>query len=1015
MIASARALTDRRRATVVPYLVIAIVALLGFLALAIDVGMLAVARAQAQNAADLAALTAARTLNGNPAATSPNNGSYNQDGAVANAQNVLSYNAILGQKIQASQLSLTFGSYDYNQTTQTFTANFPPTPGKPYTAVATTITADTLPGAFSSVFGLQFLPAVTTAAQAVDRPRDIALVMDLSGSMRMGTCLGFDFYTASRTTNNADPLVPAFSHYSSANAGLVGPTTTRTSAVDSYSIPPTNTTVPNATYTLTYVNSFYQNAAYASPLVRAFDSYTSSDGGNTWTPGSGSPQLPPASYASVPGGDVPLYLSGGTTTWATDVKDVVGSSTTNILWELDGYSAYSAGSPDTSGAGSVPKVWTQVDYSATPFNGYTQGPGYYGKTFFVWPPDPRNANPMSATTLTAYLSALGVNSTDQATLSAIWSTWQAQGVGPGSTGLSNLQKWLTGTATGGASRLPTFSGYYTQTSTTAVVPGVTTWKGTTLGASNMPRIYYAVCRLFNKAYPAGSSWSGTTLTSGSSFSADWRQRFFGTTSNTVLFNSSGSLNAPGGSGYSINYNAILAWLAQANNPFPAQLRAGRVKYYGSIPTAVTGTWPAYGGTDQRFWVEIIDHVLGFRQTSAGVYQDISGINSSYQVAGYGPDFSWGTVAVSAPPSAPQSVSYTDNPARPRLRFWFGPILMVDYLHNYNMASQISGYYVMQAGDNYEAPLYTAQQAYIAAVNTMEQNHPNDWVTVVQYSWPRSASNGNASGGGSYGRFNCVRSPLGPNYDYARSSLCFPFSTINSDGSCNNTEITPYDADPATNQIPSANFVDVPRSDGDTCFAMALMLCYNQFAVTPSTDTTLRTFVSASPVAFPTGMAGGLGRKGAQKVIIFETDGLANCMASANLVNAGTYSYYQIRYDMNKPTSSEYPSVTPSTINNSTVLNQVYSLVQQLSSTYSTSRNPFRLYAVGFGPVFTGPDAAAAETTLQTMQYYAGTQSSPSTPLPANQIITGTGAQMSANMINTFTSILQKGVQVALTK
>ena len=54
------------------------------------------------------------------------------------------------------------------------------------------------------------------------------------------------------------------------------------------------------------------------------------------------------------------------------------------------------------------------------------------------------------------------------------------------------------------------------------------------------------------------------------------------------------------------------------------------------------------------------------------------------------------------------------------------------------------------------------------------------------------------------------------------------------------------------------------------------------------------------------MAGGMGRKGAQKVIIFETDGLANCSATASLVNAGTYSYYQIRYDMNNPSGSEYP-------------------------------------------------------------------------------------------------------------
>jgi hypothetical protein len=36
-------------------------------------------------------------------------------------------------------------------------------------------------------------------------------------------------------------------------------------------------------------------------------------------------------------------------------------------------------------------------------------------------------------------------------------------------------------------------------------------------------------------------------------------------------------------------------------------------------------------------------------------------------------------------------------------------------------------------------------------------------------------------------------------------------------------------------------------------------------------------------------------------------------------------------------------------------------------------------------------------------------------LPANQIITGTDAVMSANMVSTFTSILQNGVQIALIK
>ena len=105
----------------------------------------------------------------------------------------------------------------------------------------------------------------------------------------------------------------------------------------------------------------------------------------------------------------------------------------------------------------------------------------------------------------------------------------------------------------------------------------------------------------------------------------------------MLFNTSGSLNLPGSSHVHDQLQRDPdAGSPRRPNPFPTQLRAGRIKYYGSIPTAITGTWPSYGSTDQRFWVEFIDHVLGFRQTSAGVYTDISAM------AGYGSDFTWGT-------------------------------------------------------------------------------------------------------------------------------------------------------------------------------------------------------------------------------------------------------------------------------------------------------------------------------------------------------------------------------------
>ena len=543
---------------------------------------------------------------------------------------------------------------------------------------------------------------------------------------------------------------------------------------------------------------------------------------------------------------------------------------------------------------------------------------------------------------------------------------------------------------------------------------VSFWNGAALAAANQPSTYYAVCRLFNRAYPGGAAWTST------SFSADWRMRFFGTTNdNTVIFKSAGSLNPPGTAGMwpgnanptLATYNAILSWLTTTTDPFPTQMRSGRIKYYGSIPSSITGTWPSYGSTDQRFWVEFMDHVLGFIQTSAGNYMDLSGISSSNTMIGYGADFAWGTVATNSIPSATpqQYMNYTDNPARPLLRHWFSPIMMVDYLHNCNMyENQVGNWFLMQPANSYEAPLYTAKQAFVAAVTTMQNNHPNDWFSVVPYSWPRTFPT-------DVGRLNCVSCPLGTNYSYATSALLFPFSTINADGSPNGTEVTPYDADHSTGSIPSSNFVDVNRGDGDTCFAMGLMLAYNQFAVTPTSDSTLRSYVGNTPITFPTGMAGGMGRNGAQKVVIFETDGMANCTATANLVNNGTYSYYAIRYDMNKPATSEYPSTFPSFINDPNVLNQVYSLVQTMSSTYGTTRNPFKLYTVGFGPVFQGPDAASALSTLQTMQFYGGTQGNISTPLASNQIITGTGAQMSANMISTFTSILENGVQIALIK
>ena len=260
---------------------------------------------------------------------------------------------------------------------------------------------------------------------------------------------------------------------------------------------------------------------------------------------------------------------------------------------------------------------------------------------------------------------------------------------------------------------------------------------------------------------------------------------------------------------------------------------------------------------------------------------------------------------------------------------------------------------------------------------MQNNHPNDWFT---HRCLQLAADRHGPHPARLGRFNCVRCPLGTNYNYATAALLFPFSTINADGSCNNTEVTPYDADPATEPVPSANFVDTPRADGDTCFAMGLMLCLQPVRRHADHGYHLANLRHLFPHHFPDRHGGRHGTQGGP-----EGHHLRNRRHGELPRQPPAWSPHgslQLLPDPLRHEQSDSQRIslghTLSTINDSTVLNQVYSLVQQLATTYGTTRNPFRLYAIGFGPVFRGRTPRAALTTLQTMQYYAGTQSSAST-------------------------------------
>jgi hypothetical protein len=507
--------------------------------------------------------------------------------------------------------------------------------------------------------------------------------------------------------------------------------------------------------------------------------------------------------------------------------------------------------------------------------------------------------------------------------------------------------------------------------------------------------------------------------------------------------------------YRINYDAIIYWLQNTGpNPFPSQLRAGGILYYSSIPSSIdtyvhpaipgttTPTFPLPTGTqgqkDVRFWKEYIDEMLGLQQGGHGSWTN-SGTTVKYatysyigNMTGYVDEFAWnGTSAAtgiwpsvagltsyitSSGNATAQNVindtrymDYRDNPKRPSLQFWFGPMTMVDFIGNMNM----NRYWM--PGTAHEAPTWQCKAGVQAAIGDIKVNHPNDYISLIAFSTPVGYTP-TLPGVLQAGAYNAVRSPLAQNYTQIVNSLYFapemmpPIVT-------QNTEISPYDA----------AITDVPRAFGGTCAAMGLMLAYNQFAQGAS-DSTLRSYSTTGP----NGQAGGLGRKGAQKLVIFETDGVCSATAyqpgqmTSVFTNSGPYnSYYNVRWDTTGSVKNEYPPYLSGDTTNAPleaieVATRVCSSDTSTSAPgFSTARKPVRIYCLAFGSLFNTPYSSNAQTALnmlQQIQYVGGTQSDPTTVLPASQVINGgTSASRISTLQTAFSNIMQDGYSVTLIK
>ena len=845
--------SSRRKGSIIPLLALSLVGLVGMVALSIDIGLIAIARNQCQNAADSATLAGVRTLTGDQS----NNNNYSNVGTAV--QQAAMANAVLKQGIQSTQVQTVIGKYYYDSTQGQFLAY-------PLDSRSVNHASDnwTLVNAsvsfsgstmFAGVFGINAFNTKATAT-AIHRPIDMAILQDFSGSMRFSSLMGlsnawYGYFGPIDTPNNPENVVPSFGHYSSSSITLQQ--TTATSTIYGYSFDAADVTQANSTNQNRppVVGDFYKQLG-SSPVL-AFSAASSS-------------------YAATPGGDVPLKINQNKgSTYAISVQDITGSILPNTNFETQGYPYY----------------------TGTSFNGYSLGPSYWGKTFFIWPPDPRPAH-------------------------------------------------------------------------------------------------------------------------------DWRQQFFfnsdgstPVTDNNTLWDSSGNWKPPidnGNVNYYVNYQAIFNWLQNTGtNPFPSQLVAGYIQYYTAIPSGSDSTlnqrfWTQYPLTDtnERFWKDYIDWVLGNYQMGSNQYWDSSQDSppTFTKWTGYGDDFSWtndsnpSSVIYSKP--LLQYMDYRDNPNRPLLHFWFGPMTMIDFLGSYNGWS-LSSYqkFVWWPGTCHEAPCYTGKIGLQSAIQTIQSNHPNHWVSLIFYSTPNDSATDTSYGG----RFNRARAPLGQNYSRMINALWFPPYTLDNPGAT----INPYDY---------WKNIEVPRAMGGTCFAYPLMLAYNQF----SSNKSLQTY---NPSPAPTGDAGGLGRKGAQKVIILETDGLPNTLASASFSNNGANnSYYNIRYNSTNPSASDFPTVSGSSDNSSSVTSQIYSICQQLTAQttanppgYSTPSKPVLIHTIAFGPVFapSSPKRTSALTTLQEIQYIGNTQSDASTSLPAYKIVTGDDATVAQDLQTAITTIMTAGV------
>jgi hypothetical protein len=225
------------------------------------------------------------------------------------------------------------------------------------------------------------------------------------------------------------------------------------------------------------------------------------------------------------------------------------------------------------------------------------------------------------------------------------------------------------------------------------------------------------------------------------------------------------------------------------------------------------------------------------------------------------------------------------------------------------------------------------------------------------------------------------------------------------GTTTSSQVRPWD--PLGTRVPSAN----GDYDSNTTSCYGFIMGHNQ--------------LSSSAAARTAGL-GGYGRRGSERLIIFESDGMANQGADlgnkfSSLFVSGTDgdSYYDV-----SSTIVNGNTVAPNLVAGGSASADTYTVVDKLVAQESSggmarSNLPVTIHCLAFGAVFdsgaNGTEAANCYTFFQNISTKGGTTfpSSPTDPVNGYKVIIGTQTERKDKLRTAILKTMKSGVRIAM--